>query len=176
MTFWHKFFPWHNCLLFINFRKSIYKDINSISRGLPWAPNWRNSLPYTVRTSRQRLCNQRVRCLQQLGSRASGPFERSGPRLLLTVSWGMTRMCLCVHQFFIMYVYLNTKNAISSVIICIKKDSRTNLNKIVAAVLIQHFCHLNISLNAIQCVHISFPHLYVCIFLWMKLLNIANLM
>ena len=45
------------------------------------APNRRNSLPCTVRTSRQRSCNQRVGCLQQLGSRALGPAKRSGPRL-----------------------------------------------------------------------------------------------
>ena len=35
------------------------------------------SLSCTVRTSRQRSCNQRVGCLQQLGSRAFGLAKRS---------------------------------------------------------------------------------------------------
>ncbi len=35
-------------------------DINSTSRGNILAPNRRNLLPSTIRTVRQRLCNQRV--------------------------------------------------------------------------------------------------------------------
>ena len=37
-------------------------DINSISRGIALAPNWCNSLPCTVKTSRQMSSNQRVGC------------------------------------------------------------------------------------------------------------------
>ncbi len=37
--------------------------INSTSSGNAYAPNRRNSLTYTVRTSRQRSCNQGVGCL-----------------------------------------------------------------------------------------------------------------
>ena len=40
------------------------RDINSMSRGNALAPNRHNSVPCTVRTSRQRSCNQRVGCLQ----------------------------------------------------------------------------------------------------------------
>ena len=40
------------------------RDINSMSRrNTLQAPNRRNSVPCTVRTSRQRSCNQRVGCL-----------------------------------------------------------------------------------------------------------------
>ena len=38
-------------------------DISNASRRNALPPNRRNSLPGTVRTSRQRLCNQRVGCL-----------------------------------------------------------------------------------------------------------------
>ncbi len=40
------------------------RNINSMSRGNALAPNRCNSVPYTVRTSRQRLCYERVGCLQ----------------------------------------------------------------------------------------------------------------
>ena len=54
-------------------------------------PNSRNSISCTVRTSRQRLCDQRVGCMQYdyEGCRALGPATRSGPRLL---SMLMTRI------------------------------------------------------------------------------------
>ena len=39
-------------------------DIKSSSRGIALAPNRHNSVPCTVRTSIQRSCYQRVRCLQ----------------------------------------------------------------------------------------------------------------
>ncbi len=57
------------------------------------APNSCNSVPCTIRTSRQRSYNQRVGCLQWLGSRAFGPAKQSGSRLLLsTVLWGNNRI------------------------------------------------------------------------------------
>ncbi len=68
------------------------RDINCMSRGNALAQNRNNSIPCTVRTSIQRSCNQRVGCMQQLGSRAFGPAKLSGPRLLSTVPWGMTLM------------------------------------------------------------------------------------
>ena len=58
-------------------------DINSMSRRNALAQNRHNSLPCTVRTSRQRSCNQRVGCLQWLGPRALGPAKQSDPRLSL---------------------------------------------------------------------------------------------
>ncbi len=60
------------------------RNIDSMKRGNALASNRRNSVPCTVRTSRQRSCNQRVGCLQWLGSRAFGPSKWSGPRLLST--------------------------------------------------------------------------------------------
>ncbi len=51
----------------------------------PWPLNRRNSLPYTVRTSRQSSCNQRVGCLQFLGSRVS----------LLTLGCAINRLVVC---------------------------------------------------------------------------------
>ena len=56
------------------------------------APNRCNPLPWKVRTSRQKLCDQRVCCLQWLGSRDFGRAIRSVPRLLSTFPWGMIRM------------------------------------------------------------------------------------
>ena len=47
-----------NLLLLCQIRDSI-----SMSRGNALAQNRRNSIPCTVRTSRQRACNQRVGCL-----------------------------------------------------------------------------------------------------------------
>ena len=44
-------------------RVAIWSDINSMRRGNAVAPNKRNSVPCTVRTSRQWSCNQRVSCL-----------------------------------------------------------------------------------------------------------------
>ncbi len=52
---------------------------------IPLALNRCSSVPSTVRTSRQRSCNQLVGCLQWLGSRAFQPAKRSGPRLLSNV-------------------------------------------------------------------------------------------
>ena len=59
------------------------RDINSMRRGNTLAPN--NSVPSTVRTPKQRSCNQRVGCLQGLISRAFGPAKRSGHWLVTTV-------------------------------------------------------------------------------------------
>ena len=60
----------------------LMRDIKSMRRGNALSLNRRTSLPCTVRTSRQRSCNQRVGCLKLLGSRALGPAKRSGPWLL----------------------------------------------------------------------------------------------
>ncbi len=59
---------------------------------ITWPSNRHNSVPCTVKTSRQRSCNQRVSCLQYLGSRAFEPSKRSCPRMLSTVSRGINRM------------------------------------------------------------------------------------
>ncbi len=61
------------------------RDINSMRWGNALAPYIRNSVPWTVKTSRQRSSNQRVGYLQWLGSRACGPAKRSWPGLLSTV-------------------------------------------------------------------------------------------
>ena len=52
----------------------------------------RSALPCTVRTSRQRSCNQRVGWLLQFGSSAFGPAKQYGPWLLSTFPWDMTRI------------------------------------------------------------------------------------
>ena len=62
--------------------------------------------PCTVRTSGQRSCNQRVGCLQWLGSRAFGPAKRSGPRLLSTVSCSF--FLLAGVAFLVVFVTLLT--------------------------------------------------------------------
>ncbi len=64
------------------------RKIESMRRENAFAQNRRNSFPCTVRTSEQRLCNQRAGCLQFLGSIA---FE-SAKRLLSTFPLGMIRM------------------------------------------------------------------------------------
>ncbi len=68
--------------------------------------NKRNSIPCTVRTYRQRWCNQWVGFLPKLGSRAFGPAKRSGPRLLSTVPWGMTRIYLNIYLSLCIYLTL----------------------------------------------------------------------
>ncbi len=68
------------------------RDFTSMSRWNALALNWCNSVPCTFKTSRQRSCNQRVSCLQYLGSRAFEPSKRSCPRMLSTVPRGINRM------------------------------------------------------------------------------------
>ncbi len=64
-------------------------DINSMSNLNALAQNRLSSVPCTVRTFRQGLCNKRVGYLQWLISRAFGPAKRPGPRLFSTVPWGI---------------------------------------------------------------------------------------
>ncbi len=47
------------------------------------------TIQYHAQTFRQMSYNQRVDCLQWLGSRAFEPTHRSGPRMLSTVPLGM---------------------------------------------------------------------------------------
>ena len=53
------------------------RDINSGVGGKALAQNKRNSLPCTVRTSRQRSCNQRVSCLLYSMARINDPWNVS---------------------------------------------------------------------------------------------------
>ncbi len=74
------------------------RDINNMSGGNVLVLKKCNSVPYIVRNSRQRSCNQRVGCLQYWKSRASGPVKRSGPRLLSTVPRGINRIINHSHK------------------------------------------------------------------------------
>ena len=56
-----------------------HRTSQSLSRGNALAPNRRNSLPCTVRISRQRSCNQRVGCLQCTVPRVWGEGPRVWP-------------------------------------------------------------------------------------------------
>ena len=63
-------------------------DINSIRyRGIALAQNGRNAVPCTFMNSRQRSYNQRVGCLQRLGSRAFGPAKWSGLEYKRYIIW-----------------------------------------------------------------------------------------
>ncbi len=91
------------------------RHINSMSNGNILAQIRCNSLPCTVRTSRQRPCNQRVCCLQKLAYRALGPANWSGPKLLLTVQGGMNRMNVAYKQNTYCYIYVYRLRGIRSV-------------------------------------------------------------
>ena len=103
------------------------------------ALNRRNSLPCTVRTSRQRSCNQRVGCLQELGSRALGPAKRSGPRLSSTVPWGMTRIRL--------WKEIHNTPALNQINFKWSKSNKVAIKKILVKSASKKICVKNVSID-----------------------------